>query len=419
MLFNHNHQTNNTFDSLNALANDGKIITTGISGNELYCAALCGYTPGDILLGNCVYSIGYIGGFASNFHATFGGEIPQVTSMVSEGRRLALERFEKEMLECNAIGASGVTSEAIFHQGNVEFISVGSSLYMQGKTPQDGVMTTSANVQDLYCQIDAGYQPHRLAFGNVAYSLGFARNLLGSIKQITHGEVGSYTQVFQTTRDLALERICEDARQHNANAVVGINTSILSIGNKGIREMMMIGTSSYNPQVTAIAEQVGGIITSDLTSEEMWGVTKLGYAPMQLVLGTSVYSLGVYGGLKAALRSIAKGEINTLTQLVYEAREKSLKKVQDQAESIGADMLIGTKTYIYDLENNLIEFLAIGTAIKKTDNLTTQSQQLPPQAIVRDRDTYIDPTQRTVNAAVDFPGEGGESDIASEQHEIK
>jgi uncharacterized protein YbjQ (UPF0145 family) len=333
--------------------------------------------------------------------------------MVSEGRRLALERFEKEMMQSSAIGASGVTSEVIFHQGNVEFLTVGSSLYMQGKSPQDGVMTSAADTQELFCQVDAGYQPHRLAFGNVAYSLGIARSLIGSIKEMTHGEVGSYTQIFQTTRDLALKRICDDASQHNANSVVGIRTTILSIGNKDIREMVMIGTSSHNPQLDNLAQQAGGIITSDLTSEEMWGITKLGYAPMQLVLGTSVYSLGVYGGLKAALRGIAKGEISTLTELVYEAREKSLKKIQDQAVAIGADMVLGTKTYIYQLENNLIEFLAIGTAVKKVDGLTTKSAQLPPQAVIRDRDTYIDPTQKTINAQINFSDGGMDKNIPS------
>jgi uncharacterized protein YbjQ (UPF0145 family) len=405
-IFNRHDQSDSNFNPVNALATDPKIITTGISGNELYCAALCGYTPGDILLGNCVYSIGDFGGLASNIHETFGGEIPRITEMVSEGRRLALERFEKEMFDINAIGAAGVTSEVIFHGGNVEFLTVGSSLFMEGKTPDDGVMTSVADTQDLFCQIDAGFQPHRLAFGNVAYSLGVARNLIGGLKQMTHGEVGSYTNVFQTTRDLALKRICDEARQYGANSIVGIKTTILPIGVKGVREMMMIGTASYNPQIQDLAQQVGGIITSDLTSEEMWSVIKLGYSPLQLVLGTSVYSLGVYGGLKAAIRGIAKGEIKTLTQLVYDAREQSLKKIQDQAVAIGADMVLGTKTYIYQLEDNLIEFLAIGTAVKKVDNISTKSTQLPPQAVVSDRDTYIDPTQSIINAQVTFSESG-------------
>ena len=52
--------------------------------------------------------------------------------------------------------------------------------------------------------------------------------------------------------------------------------------------------------------------------------------------------------------------------------------------------LIGVKTHIYDLGGGLIEFMAIGTAVKKVAGVTTKSQSLPPQAILQDRDTFVD-----------------------------
>jgi uncharacterized protein YbjQ (UPF0145 family) len=370
-------------------ANPGAICT-GLSGNEFYCIAMTGYTPGSILMGNTVYAIGYIGGMISNVHVTLGGEIPQYTNMISEGRRLSIERFEKELQTCNGVGAAGVTSEIIFHPGNIEFLSIGSSLYTQQPAQAGGqYMTSAADGQELFCQIDAGFNPMRLVFGNVAYSIGIGRNLLGNIRQLAHGEVKQYSDLFNTTRNLALQRITAEAAQMQANAVVGIRTTIVPIVAPKVQEMIMIGTASYNPQLAQLAQQVGGVVTSDLTSEEMWNVMKLGYAPIKLVLGTSIYSLGVAGGIKAALRSFAKGEINTLSELVYGAREQSLKKIQEQAREVGADMVLGIKTYIYQLEGELIEFLAIGTAVKRMDGLVTRSPQLPPQAIIRDKDTFI------------------------------
>ena len=53
--------------------------------------------------------------------------------------------------------------------------------------------------------------------------------------------------------------------------------------------MLMIGTAAYNEHIPKIAGNE--IVTSDLTAQEMWGLTNMGYAPMRLVLGTSVYSL--------------------------------------------------------------------------------------------------------------------------------
>ena len=36
-------------------------IMTGLSGNEMYCLALKGYTPGSLVIGNSVYSLGFLG----------------------------------------------------------------------------------------------------------------------------------------------------------------------------------------------------------------------------------------------------------------------------------------------------------------------------------------------------------------------
>ncbi len=396
----------------NQLAGQSSVICTCLNGNELYCMAMCGYAPGNILMGNSVYSLGFVGGLISGVHTTLGGEIPQYTNMISEGRRLSLQRFEQELQQVGGSGATGVTSELIFHPGNIEFLSLGSSLYTQGSAQQGGYMTSSANGQELFCQIDASFQPLRLAFGNVAYSIGIGSNMVGEFRQMLHGEVKQYSDIFASTRNLALQRICDDARRYRANCVVGIRTTILSIGvnhngpQDTVQEMIMLGTASYHPQLDALAAQVGGIITSDLTAEEMWNVMRLGYVPMKLVLGTSVFSLGVAGGLKAALRSIAKGEVGSLTELVYGAREQALKRIQDQSVAVGADMVLGIKTYIYQLEGGLIEFLAIGTAVKRLEGIAVRSPQLPPQAIIQDKDTFINTSDIQFGAS-DISHEGG------------
>ena len=36
----------------------------------------------------------------------------------------------------------------------------------------------------------------------------------------------------------------------------------------------------------------------------------MGYLPLKLVLGTAVYSLGVVGGIKAALQCFSRGEVD-------------------------------------------------------------------------------------------------------------
>lgn len=382
---------------------DNRTHFSGLSGNEMYCAHLLGFLPGDLLVGNSVFSMGFLGGLGSGIRTFIGGEISQYTNMIAEGRRLSLQRFDQELQQAGGIGATGVTSELIFHPGNVEFLTVGSTIHRQDGQPIS-TFTTSADGQELFCQWDAGYTPLSFVFGNVAYSIGVGRGITGAFRQLAKGEVKQYSDIFNTTRNLALDRLMQEAKSKGANSVVGVRTSILPIGVSGVQEMVMIGTASRHEAMEEIASSVGGVTTSDLTAEETWNVAKMGYAPLKLVLGTSVYSLGLAGGIKSALRNLIKGEIKEMTDLIYGARESSLQKVRLQAQEIGADDVLGIKTYIYNLGDGVIEFLAIGTAVKRIDNVIPRTESLPTQAIIRDKDTFINTANISFGMDLQNPG---------------
>jgi len=129
-------------------------------------------------------------------------------------------------------------------------------------------------------------------------------------------------------------------------------------------------------------------VTSDLTCEEMWNLVNMGFLPLKLVMGTAVYSLGAVGGIASWFKSFARGEISDLTTLIYDAREHAVGLIRDEADDIGADDVVGIKTHIHEM-GSLIEFMAIGTAVKKYEGLTTKSPTLPPQAIINDKNTWI------------------------------
>lgn len=366
-------------------------VTTGLSGNEIYCLEKKGFTPGNIVVGNSVHALGFLGSVGSGFKAMLGGEIQQITQLIEEGRATAYQRMLHEADSQNAVGITGVTSQLIFHGSNIEFLSIGSTI-QSSKNENQVKFSTSADGQELYAQLDAGYQPVCFSFGNAAYSMGLGRGFIGGLKTLARGEIKEYSDIFNQTRHLALQRIVAHAKAVHADAVLGIKTSILPFS--GVNEMLMIGTASRLTELTS-TEDNREIITSDMTNIEMWNMASLGYAPMRLLLGTSVYSLGLVGGITSTLKSFVRGEINELTQLVYAARENALGIINDEAKSMGADDVVGVKTYVYQLGNNLIEFLAIGTAVKKIPTLKTESPQLPPQAIIVDKDTFFDATNTT------------------------
>jgi len=368
-------------------------VFSGLNANEMYCLKLIGLEPDNLVIGNSVYSLGVIGGLKSSIRTVVGGEIKSITEIILQGRKLAFQRLIDEVSATNGFGVSGLTSELVFQPSqNIEFLSVGSAV-QPGQDLQLKPFTSSFDGQELYCAVDAGYTPISFVFGNVAYSIGVGKGILGGFKSLARGEVSQYSGIFNDTRKLALQRIIDEAKSVGANAVVGIRTEILPFGLSGVQEMVMVGTAAQHPSAGGSIAGID-VTTSDLTAEETWNLTKMGYMPMQLVLGTSVYSLGVVGGLIAGLKNLVKGEIKELTQMIYGAREESLKKLQQQAVEIGADDVLGIKTYIYNLGNGLIEFLAIGTAVKKVQGLNTRSEQLPNQAIIVDKDTFVNSAER-------------------------
>lgn len=357
---------------------------TGLSGNEIYCLAEKGWLPGNIVVGNSVYSLGFVQGITSGLKTLAGGEIENITNLINEGRHAAIGRMEDEAKKEGSHGLTGVVSELKQVGGMMEFLAVGSAIWNESE-PKN-FFSTACSGQDLYCQMDAGYHPRHFVIGNVAYALGVGRSLLGGLRQLAvRGEVKEFSEMYNHTRHLALTRLEQEAHKLGCNAVVDITTRILPFG-PGVREMLMVGTGSYNPALGELSCPV----TSELTGEELWNLTRMEYVPFRLMLGTSVYSLGLAGGIAAFFKSFKLGEVSQVSKLVYEARENCLDHIRREAESLGAAGVIGIKLFIYELGSGLVEIMAIGTAIRKSDRVTTQSPQLPPQAIIRDRDTFFD-----------------------------
>ena len=281
---------------------------TSLSGNEIYCMRLKGLVPSGVVIGNSIQSMGFIGGVRSAFRGVVGGEIPDVTAMIHAGREAAFERMRAEARREGVHGVVGVTSELRALGGNSEFLFVGSGVSGQ---PGTVAFTSAGDAQELYCHMDAGYAPRDFVFGNIAYSVGAVGGITGALKTLVRGEIKEFSDVFNETRHHALDRVVGHAKAAGANAVVGIRTSVMHFA--GFHEMYMAGTAALHAALPA--EFTASPATSDLTGEELWGMTQLGYAPVKLLISTSVYSLGAIGGIRAALQGFVKGELTDLDLL--------------------------------------------------------------------------------------------------------
>ena len=84
-----------------------------------------------------------------------------------------------------------------------------------------------------------------------------------------------------------------------------------------------------------------------------------------------------------------RGELGDLTTLIYDAREQVFDRIKSEAATLGAEEVVGIKTYIVELGSSLVEIFSVGTAIRKLQGMDVKTATLPAQAIIRDKDTWL------------------------------
>src|SRR2546421_9186574 len=94
----------------------------------------------------------------------------------------------------------------------------------------------------------------------------------------------------------------------------------------------------------------GAIFTSDLSVNEFLLVREAGFRPLGLVLGSSIYHVGIQMG-----RWSKNQELTTLSQAMYHARELAMSRMEAEASALGADGIVGVR-----LE---VRFQEVGTDI--------------------------------------------------------
>ena len=78
--------------------------------------------------------------------------------------------------------------------------------------------------------------------GNVVQAKHIGRDIMAGLKSIVGGEIRGYTEMLNESRDIAIGRLVENAKQKNADAVVGIRFTTSSIMD-GSSEILVFGTA--------------------------------------------------------------------------------------------------------------------------------------------------------------------------------
>jgi uncharacterized protein YbjQ (UPF0145 family) len=105
----------------------------------------------------------------------------------------------------------------------------------------------------------------------------------------------------------------------------------------------------------------GSIFTSDLSVNEFLLVREAGFRPLGLVLGSSIYHVGLQVG-----RWGKNQELDVLSQAMYHARELAMTRMEAEAQALKADGVVGVRldVELKEFGSDIAEFIAVGTAVQ-------------------------------------------------------
>ncbi len=112
---------------------------------------------------------------------------------------------------------------------------------------------------------------------------------------------------------------------------------------------------------TRLQQNQAGLFTSDLSVNEFLLVKQAGFDPVGLVVGSSIYHIGIQ-----MANWKQSQEMTVLSEAMYGARQLAMTRMEEEADQLGADGVVGVRLDIgrYEWGQDMAEFIAIGTAVK-------------------------------------------------------
>lgn len=114
------------------------------------------------------------------------------------------------------------------------------------------------------------------------------------------------------------------------------------------------------------------LFTSDLSVKEFLLIREQGYQPISQVMGSAIYQVGWQYTRQYSWNTQAM-EMNTLSQAHQRAALLALSRLEQEAKLVGGHGVVGVRFIrrTYEWGSNLLEYTAIGTAIKLPDRPLT------------------------------------------------
>jgi uncharacterized protein YbjQ (UPF0145 family) len=224
-----------------------------------------------------------------------------------------------------------------------------------------GLFTSDLSVNEYLLVEDAGYEPLGLVLGTSIYHIGIQRQQW----RASH-ELEVLSGALYHARELAMQRMEEEAADLGADGIVGVRLQVKGFGTGGhTAEFVVVGTAIRRRNRDG--PPPGRPFTSDLSGQDFWTLLRTGATPVGMVMGSCVYTIAATGGIGRARQFWRNAELPVYTQALYDARELAMARMQREATELSATGIVGVQLseHSHSWGGRIIEFFAIGTAIVK------------------------------------------------------
>jgi uncharacterized protein YbjQ (UPF0145 family) len=220
--------------------------TSDLSVNEFLLVKEAGFEPLGLVIGSSIYHVGLQIGVWNQSQ-----EMTVLSQAMYHARELAMTRMEEEADQLGADGVVGVRLDVSRHEWGgdlAEFIAVGTAVrHREGvlhRANNGRPFTSDLTGQDFYTLLSAGYRPLGLVMGSCVYHVAH-QGLGGWFKRIgRNAEMPNFTQALYDARELAMERMQNEAVALEAEGIVGVQLTEGSHGwDSHVIEYFSIGTA--------------------------------------------------------------------------------------------------------------------------------------------------------------------------------
>ncbi len=250
--------------------------------------------------------------------------------------------------------------------------------------------TSNLSVDDALGLEHLQYQPLEHVLGASVFHVGYNANNTGHWQS---GDVTMLSSAMYTARDLAIGRMIQEAQLLGAHGIVDVKLEEKEYEwGHNLIDVVANGTAI---RLRSAAPALPRPFVSNLPVQKALALLQMGYIPLHLAMGFAAFYQVTSWSDEQQMRgwrsSWQNSEMGSFTYATMQARRLGIQRMQQDAAQHGAEGILGSDVHFHVheigvsrippwsseleiIEDHLIRFTALGTAIVPLDRPDTLGQ---------------------------------------------